>query len=333
MNFLDKCSVLHGVASLNNDVFIAVMNDSLAEERVQHAIPLWHHHNAWSSIPQEPVVPWLAAGLAEMARPDHQMVMVGWGGQVLSVNNQACAREGILRRDQQPVSIIRSVAAVDGAVYTAGMRRQVHKKTDGNAWLDIDRGLVYGGENFDIGLNAIDGFDQSELYAVGLGGEIWQGHGQGQGHHWEPIASPTNVHLHSLCCGDDGFVYAGGRAGVLLRGRYDVWEILDIGITETIWGVKWFEARLYLVIGSALYSWNQHDLLAVRYEQMDAANFLCLSCSADSLWAFGRKMIFQYHAKTWRSLSTVMAESELDGRLVKFFNDDVMKEGSDDLMV
>lgn len=327
MNLLDKCSVLHGVASLNNDVFIAVMNDSLAEERVQHAIPLCHQHNAWSSVPQEPVVPWLAAGLAEMMRPDRQMVIVGWGGQVLSVKNQACEREGILRSDHQAVSIIRSVSAVDGAVYTAGMRRQVHKKTDGSAWQEIDQGLVYEGEHFDIGFNALDGFDQSELYAVGLGGEIWQGHDN----HWEQIASPTNVHLHSLCCGDDGFVYAGGRAGVLLRGRHHVWEILDIGITETIWAVKWFEARLYLVIGSALYSWDNHGLLPVRHEQMDAADFLGLSCSADSLWAFGRKMIFQYQDKTWRSLSSVMPDSELGSRLLKFFNDDVMKEGSDDL--
>ncbi|MDQ3059975.1 MAG: hypothetical protein M3R45_10700 [Pseudomonadota bacterium] len=327
MNILDKCSVLHGVASLNNDVFIAVMNDSLAEERVQHAIPLWHHHHAWSSVSQEPVVPWLAAGIAEMTRPEREMVMVGWGGQVLSMKNQACAREGILRSDQQPVSVIRSVAAVGGAVYTAGMRRQVHKKTDGSAWQEVDQGLVSEGGHFDIGLNAIDGFDQSELYAVGLGGEIWQGHDN----HWQPIASPTNVHLHALCCGADGFVYAGGRAGVLLRGRRQAWEILDIGATETIWAVKWFEARLYLVIGPALYSWDSHDLLPVRHEQMHAPDFLGLSCSADSLWAFGRKMIFQYQANTWRSLSSDMPDSELGGRLLKFFNDDVMKEGSDDL--
>ena len=103
----------------------AVMNDALAEQRRQHAIPLSLKNDAWSSIAGEPVFPWLVAGIAAIDQRSLQIVIVGWGGQVSVIDGDTCHREGIQRKDSKDVSIVRSVATIDNVVYEAGMRGHV----------------------------------------------------------------------------------------------------------------------------------------------------------------------------------------------------------------
>ena len=325
MNIVEKCSILSGVTSANNSVFIAVMNDGLAEQRRQHAIALSLKNETWSSIACEPVLPWLVAGITTIDQPSLQTVIVGWGGQVSVLDGDACHREGIQRKDSKDVSIVRSVAAIDNVVYAAGMRRQVHKRVGPNSWLEIDRNVAYEGDRIDVGFNTIGGFDRTEVYAGGLNGEIWRYDDR----QWRQIQSPTNVHLHSMCCASDGSVYLGGRAGVLLRGRHDSWEILDIGVGETIWDLHWFLDKLYLVTNGGVFTYIDGQLEQVKSALLSYGDFLRFSSSRDRLWIFGRRRIARFDGLVWNKQSSDLSDAEISSPVFRFFTDDVLSLGSD----
>lgn len=288
MNFLDKCSILKGVATFHNNICVTVMNDGLTEERQQHAIPLFFNNDHWSLISGEPVLPWLVAGMASLDQSSSHIVFVGWGGQVLVIEGDTCHREAIIRQDSSYVSIVRSVVAIDDVIYAVGMRRQAYKRIRKNNWVEIDHNMVYQGDRIDIGFNAIDGFGSAEVYAAGSNGEIWCYDNQ----QWREIQTPTNVHLHSLCCATDGYVYISGKSGVLIRGRHDSWEVLDIDIKETIWDIHWFENKLYLVTNTGVYQYMDGVFEKLQDKLLDYGGFLCLSSSRDRLWIFGQKKLF-----------------------------------------
>ena len=325
MNFSDKCSILSGVATSNNDIYITVMNDGLAEERQQHAIPLIYKNGVWSIISGEPVLPWLVAGIAGIEQLSVQMVIVGWGGQVLVLEGDKCHREGIQRKDSRHVSVVRSVVAIDDVIYTAGMKRQVHKKTSTNGWIEIDQDIVYQGDKIDIGFNTIDGFDREEVYAAGLIGEIWYYDDL----QWHEIQSPTNVHLHSMCCASNGSVYIGGRFGVLIRGRYNSWEVLDVEIKETIWDVRWFMDKLYLLTNKGVFVYNDGKLEKIEHEFLAFGDFLRFSSSKDRLWIFGQKRIVQFDGSVWHQYVSTLSNDATSSPALGFFNDDVLLFGSD----
>ncbi len=324
MNFLDKCSILTGVVTLQNEIFVSIMNDGLAEERQQHAIPLFFNKEAWALISDEPVLPWLVSGIA-CNKSSSLTIYVGWGGQVLVISGDKCHREAILRKDSNYVSIMRSVVAIGDVFYAVGMRRQVYKRTGESNWVEIDHGVVYLGDRIDIGFNAIDGYRNNEIYAVGSNGELWLYNNK----FWQEIQTPTNVHLHSLYCAPDGYVYIGGTSGVLIRGRHDSWEIVDIDFKETIWDIHYFENKLYLITSTGIYFYLDNKIEKVQNVLLDYKRFLRFSSSKDRLWVFGEKKIVQFDGLTWSECVTVIPDDALNSSILGFFNDDVLLTGSD----
>jgi hypothetical protein len=325
MNIADKCSILAGVASANDSVFITVMNDALAEQRRQHAIPLSLKKDAWSSIACEPVLPWIVAGITAIDQRSPRIVIVGWGGQVSLIDRDTCHREGIQRKDSKDVSIVRSVAAIGDVVYAAGMRRQVYRRIGTNSWGEIDRDVAYEGDRIDVGFNTIGGFDRAEVYAAGLNGEIWHYDDR----QWREIQSPTNVHLHSMCCVSNDSVYIGGRAGILLRGRHDSWEVLKTGIGETIWDIHWFLDKLYVVTNKGVFIYIDGELEQIKNDLLLYGDFLRFSSSRDKLWIFGRKRIVQFDGLLWHEQSSTLSDAETSSPVLRFFTDDVLSLGSD----
>lgn len=325
MNFLNKCSIHTGIATLDNNIFVTVMNDGLADERQQHAIPLFFKDDVWTLITDEPVLPWLVAGMDSIDQPRRQVVIVGWGGQVLVVEDTICHREAILRKDSGYVSIVRSVAAIDETIYTVGMSRQVHKRTGSLGWMEIDQDVVYRGDDAAVGFNAIDGFDSEEVYTAGLNGEIWRF----DDHRWHSIQTPTNAPLHSLCCAKDGYVYIGGKSGILIRGRHDTWAVLEIDFEDAIWDIHSFRDTLYLLTTDGIYLYFDGNFKKIRNELLDYGDFQRISSSKDRLWVFGRKKIVQYDGKSWRQCNTVLPEEIDSSPVLGFFNDDVLVSGSE----
>jgi len=324
MNFTDKCSILAGGAGQDDVVLVTVMNDGLAEERQQHAIPLLYRQGGWRLAGEEKVLPWLVAGIANSGRGSSEFVIVGWAGQVLVVEDGKSRREAIQKKDDY-VSIVRAVARIDDAIYTVGMRRQAHKRLGSNRWTEIDRDVAYRGDEPAIGFNAIDGFDGDEFYAVGLNGEMWR-YDKGK---WHEILSATNVHLHSVCCAGNGQVYVGGRSGLILRGRHDSWEILDLENDQTIWDLHWFANKLFVLLDRRIHQVVDDELRAIEDVVIGADDFHSFSSVDGKLWVFGRKKIVQYDGSSWSQLDCVLPDTFDDSDVLGFFNDDVLSMGSD----
>jgi hypothetical protein len=321
MNVLDCCSVHSGVAISDEECLISLMNDDLSQESRQHSIPLLFRGDLWSSIEEEPVLPWITAGTG-IGRP-HESLLVGWAGQVLAIDGAGSRREALIRTDSLPVSIIRAVSSIDGATYIAGMSRQVYERTVERDWTDIDHDVVNAKGEFGVGFNAIDGFARGEIYAAGMNGELWCYAKT----IWHQIDSPVGVHLHSMCCGEDGFVYVGGRAGVLLKGRRDTWDVLDLGIDATVWDVHWFRGILYVISKDGIYRYNEGVVERVGTSLADG-DFVNFSSAGQKLWAFGPKRIIWYDGSTWGEQSVEIAEENVDEGLLGFLNNDVVKNGS-----
>src|SRR5947207_280090 len=84
---------------------------------------------------------------------------------------------------------------------------------------DTDRGVVGSVDAVDISLESMDGRSHQDIYAVGLGGEIWHFDGR----HWDQIDSPTNEHLFEVSCVSPDLTYAVGNGGVVVRGNGTHW--------------------------------------------------------------------------------------------------------------
>jgi hypothetical protein len=88
---------------------------------------------------------------------------------------------------------------------------------------------------------SVHGFNESEVYAVGHGGEIWLFNGK----KWK-IDSPTNLDLSCVRCTPWGEVFACGAAGVIMWGRADAWEEVEQEVTdETIESLTSLDDRVY----------------------------------------------------------------------------------------
>jgi hypothetical protein len=323
MNLLENCSAIAGVALSDDACLLTLMNDGLAAERKQHSIPALFSRNAWTFLQNEPALPWIAAGVARIDGTSGGALIVGWGGQVLVLRDHAGSREAILRRDFRPTSIIRCVSSIGDAVYAAGMGRQVYERTDVHGWREIDHDVVGSGE-VNVGFNAIDGFDRGEIYAAGMSGEVWRYDGQ----MWRRIDIPASTHLHSLCCAADGLVYIGSRSGVLIRGRNEAWDVLDVGVEETVWDVEWFDGALYLIVGGGIQRY-----VGDRFERVEegslGGDFEMFSSSRNRMWVFGRKKTLCFDGAAWSQVPSEMPESAVDARLRGFFNNDVLERGSE----
>lgn len=305
MNFLTRCSILHGCLAGDGTLYVTLMNDALAEEREQHAIPLVWRHGAWACVAEEPFLPWLAAGVTAVGTPPLAAI-VGWGGQVLTVGPDGCGREGLQRQDGRPVAVVRSVAAVDGVLYAFGMRRQAYRRLAGGRWEAIDGGVAASGEDgADVAFEALDGLDAGRLYGAGLSGEIWRRRDD----RWQAIASPTNVHLSAVCCASDGTTYIGGRTGTLMRGADDTWDIRALDTADTIWDACQFRDKLYLRMGSdvATYDWD-NDVLLPLPDIHDATGF---ACNGEHLLVLGRKRIVSCDGAAWRPVATELDDAAI----------------------
>ena len=300
-----KCSTMAACVAQNGEAFITVMNDAFAEQRVQHAIPLQLESGGWTPMANDAVLPWLAAGVAQLAG---EFYVVGWGGQVLAVRGRASRREGIARNDAEPVSVIRAVASIGDAVYATGMRRQVYRRMSGT-WTAIDAGVLYQGSAIDVGFEALAGFGGDELYAVGTNGAMWSCLEQS----WLEIHSPTNVHLHSLCCAADGKVYAGGRKGLMVVGRGQGWSVELSGLDETIWDLHWFGGKLFMLTRLGIYAYEDGEPRLVMPQEEAGSEFVRLASSSTELWAFAHKAIMRYDGITWRRQSMSAREGIGDG--------------------
>src|SRR3569833_960886 len=99
-----------------------------------------------------------------------------------------------------------------------------------------------------------------DIYAVGWDGEVWNYDGAS----WHELPAITNQVLVDVCCTGDGVVYACGREGLLIKGRADIWEIVDTDdLEEDFWSLAWFDDRLFIASLYNLYTLGKKGLAEV----------------------------------------------------------------------
>lgn len=152
--------------------------------------------------------------------------------------------------------------SINGALFACGVQNIVYKKSamqwsrlDGHIFNEI--GLVV-----DRSLEAIDGFSDDDVYAVGLNGAIWHWNGD----LWTSIESPTNLPLYCLKCASDGDVYIGGGGGLLLKGNKEGWtDLTNPTISDkSFQQITEFAGKIYIAAIDKLISVTGHQMVEVN---------------------------------------------------------------------
>jgi hypothetical protein len=186
---------------------------------------------------------------------------------------------------------IRSVSTVAGKAFAVGLEGMAYRLDDFNCWTRIDDGLPRT-----FGAEAVHGFSGSDLYAVGLRGEMWHYDGK----KWNKCDLPTNVNLSCVCCAADGTVYAAGHQGVLVSGHASVWKVIDHWETkEPFWDLEWFGGELYLSTLSTLFRLKNDKLSRVQFGQDVPKTCNQLSATTDVLWSVGEKDVLSFDGRSW----------------------------------
>jgi hypothetical protein len=176
--------------------------------------------------------------------PKPHAVAIDYGGQVFAMGSGLTGMETQIPYDDAKGPRrggMLKLRSIGGQVYGVGGRRSVCRREGINDWQPMwDKSLplpkykdAEGRGRF--GFSDIDGFSQSDLYAVGGEGDVWNFDGK----RWKRLPFPSNAALHGVCCGGDGQVYIGGDGGIF-RGRHDKWTKLTDGVsplqlTDMVW--------------------------------------------------------------------------------------------------
>ncbi len=241
---------------------------------------------------------WPIAGMAIAQEPLQQMCAVGIHGEVLLMGSGDRHDEQIgtgpdLIKVRGP---LRGVRTIGEHVYAVGMNRQVWRRDGAHQWISMDQGAQPTGGNKEVvGFEAVDGFSESDIYAVGWGGEIWHYSGT-----WGQKQSPTNRALTRVLCAGNGVVYASGRKGLLIRGRNDIWEVVDHeSMIDDIWDLAWYREKLYLSTMHGLFTLDQNRLLPVDFGEGVPDSCYHLSAANGVLWSIGGKDIMAFDGSHW----------------------------------
>jgi len=207
-------------------------------------------------------LPWQAKSICYLEHPERHGIVMGAYGEVRVSTARRQTDEIIDSTNSGPtrLGVLRDLRVIGRHVYAVGMSRQCYRRESGTdsasngVWQRIDAGIVeFGPPDPVVGFNSVDGFSETDIYAVGWRGEIWNYDGR----RWSAVSSPTNLKLERVVCAPDGAVYAVGQAGLIIRGAQNQWEIIEQKVTtDQFWGATWFRNRLWLSTSKDIYALN-----------------------------------------------------------------------------
>jgi hypothetical protein len=113
-----------------------------------------------------------------------------------------------------------------------------------------------------------------------------------------------------------------------MQGRDDSWEFVDLDTEETVWNLRWFEDRLYTIVGKAIYRWTSQSTEKITNDIVDDGDFHSISLTTGELLIFGRKKIVKYDGAIWDEMNCDLPNNVGDRDVLGFFNDDVLSTGS-----
>lgn len=195
----------------------------------------------------------------QMIGVDHNGVVFvyGSGDNGIEKSIPAWIDGGILRGG---VSRCRTIA---GHTYIAAGGRTVAKRNKENVWTSLLKGLpfVYKADWKTAGFIDIDGFSETDIYAVGGRGDVWHFDGDA----WMQIHFPSNIHLYSACCAGGGEVYISGYQGNTFKGRGHKWrQIHKDSMTIPFKDMIWHENMVWCTSDYGLWQINDEKLSAAE---------------------------------------------------------------------
>lgn len=293
----DLYSFVTGAIRRNDLAYLILSDDNANERRIPLSGIVQWKPDGWGDGGQ---VPWRAAGAAITKHPMEQLIVVGEFGNALLLGGGDRHEERIESSDSSPSDRgpLRGVRRIGDSIYVVGMDRQVYRRDGVDFWSSYDFGIARNRNTKAIsGLEAIDGFSEKDIYAVGWDGEIWNCL-DGK---WHQEGSPVGQVLLDVCCGGDGRVYACSRNGLLLKGGRGQWEVLDMKeFSESLWSLAWFEGRLYAASMNCVYVLGDDDVLAPVY-MADSIPLTCyrLVVGGGVMWSVGAKDVVSFDGRRW----------------------------------
>jgi hypothetical protein len=194
---------------------------------------------------------------------------------------------------------VNKIANIAGSLYVCGYARQVYRREVG-AWVHVDQGMIADVNATGISLESIDGLDESNMYAVGLKGEIWHFDGRT----WTPVDSPTNVHLFEVHCVNAELVYACGKDGVVVRGSGSRWEVLqNPDFNQDLWGVCAFEGEIYVAGFGGLARVDGTDIVPLDTGLgRKIPGYRLRAGPPGVLWSIGNDDILRFDGSKWEEV-------------------------------
>jgi len=284
--------------------YVSSLVDEIVEDDQNHALIFINNSGTWFHR----ALPFAVGDLCSKRSSPEMVLSMGIDGEVNIFTNPGEAGAATEQIDQSangPSDLIplRSIREIGNSVYACGMARHVYRRDSAGNWSTIDEGLFVPRDQRDesVGLNSIDGFDDSTIYTVGYQGEIWFFDGT----RWQQQDSPTNVVLTKVRCCSNNVVYAAGLAGVLLRKTGDSgWEqVSQQSVEDDIWGMTYFKGQLYISTYENVFLLEDDDLVEVDMQLPEPISTAYLDSDSEIMWSVGGKDIAETDdGVVWRTI-------------------------------
>lgn len=263
-----------------------------------------------------------------------ELIIKTLGGNIFYQVGSKGNSENLLSRDD--IRSVNNVRYIGNHFYVTGFRRAVLRRDGIEKWTHISRELGTD-KSKKISFYDIDGFNEDDMYAVGDEGEAWHYNGK----EWIQLDIPTNVDFYSVCCASDGNVYIGGVFHTIVKGRNDIWEVINHEFTNNQFQqIVDYNGRLLTVNewGNTLY-----EIKPDGVTNMDTGDFdltggecLCLAVGHGMLLVAGRESAAVFDGKKWYSLFSrdqAISDEDLMKELVQRAGEglDDLKDALDDL--
>jgi hypothetical protein len=196
----------------------------------------------------------------------------------------------------EPYGYVEAIKRIDQELYVCGYGRQAYKLVDDD-WVSISDEILT--REIATGFFDIDGLHSSHIYAVGWKGEIYFYDGKV----WHKDESPTTAHLACVCCIGPDEVWVCGDKGVLLRGNFNRWKILESSaFTDNWYSIQPFNGTIYIA-GNDVLAYVENDEIKLVDTGLSKPFTVHKLHAADGLlWAIGRADIHTYDGTTWMKI-------------------------------
>jgi hypothetical protein len=290
--FFSGMSITTGAVRYKDLAYLLVTKDDIGKEKVPHTRIYEIDRGRVGGIDLD----WMGVSGCVCQVPEERFVAIGEAGFVYVFGGGQTIEEQPVCKDEEV--FLREVRCIsNGRAFSVGPNRRVFRRTAPNLWEDISAPPPTAGDFMDAGFESIDGKDESDIFAVGWGGEIWHFNGND----WINIDSPTNLALYKIRYDGQKFFYSCGQAGTLLQGNEKGWEIIENNLTdEDFWGMEWFNNKLFVASLNILYVLENEVLSPVDFgDTPPPSTCYHLSAADGIMWSIGPKDVMEYDGIQW----------------------------------